>query len=280
MRDSFSLNIRGRLLRLDRPLVMGILNVTPDSFFEESRVSDDAVASRVRRMIDEGADIIDVGACSTRPDSTPVTEKEELGRLHKALGILDEEFPDAVVSIDTFRGNVVRECVERHNVSIINDVSACEWDDAMMDAVVDARLPYILTHSVGAAGNRPEYGNFMPEVLCALSKSLWELRSRGVADIIVDPGFGFGKSVGQNYEMLVMLREFAILDAPILVGVSRKSMITKTLGVDASQALNGTTALNMAALMGGAHILRVHDVREAVETVCLYQKMQSSINFV
>ena len=140
--------------------------------------------------------------------------------------------------------------------------------------------PYILTHSVGAAGNRPEYGNFMPEVLCTLSKSLWELRSRGVADIIVDPGFGFGKSVGQNYEMLVMLREFAILDAPILVGVSRKSMITKTLGVDASQALNGTTALNMAALMGGAHILRVHDVREAVETVCLYQKMQSSINFV
>ena len=264
-------------MRLDRPLVMGILNVTPDSFFEESRVSDDAVASRVRRMIDDGADIIDVGACSTRPDSTPVTEKEELERLHKALGVLDAEFPGTIVSIDTFRGNVVRECAEQHNVSIINDVSACDWDDAMMDAVVDARLPYILTHSVGAAGNRPEYDNFMPEVLCSLSKSLWELRSRGVADVIVDPGFCFGKSLEQNYEMLALLREFAILDAPLLVGVSRKSMITKTLGIDASQALNGTTALNMAALIGGAHILRVHDVREAVETVRLYQKMQSSI---
>ena len=276
MRDTFSLNIRGRLLWLDRPMVMGILNVTPDSFFEESRVPDDAIVSRVRKMLADGADIIDVGGCSTRPGSAPATECEELGRLHRALDVLDREFPDAVVSIDTFRGGVVRECVERHNVSIVNDVSAFAWDPAMFDAVADARLPYILTHSAGAAGSSPEYKDFMPEVLHSLSASLWELRSRGVADVIVDPGFGFGKSVEQNYVMLAQLREFGMLDTPILVGLSRKSMITKVLGVDASQALNGTTALNMAALLGGAHILRVHDVRAAAETVSLFQKMQSS----
>ena len=277
MRDCFSLNINGRLLRLERPQVMGILNVTPDSFFGESRVGNGEIVSRVRAMLNEGADIIDVGACSTRPGSIPASEKEELERLHRALDVIDAEFPEVVVSVDTFRAAVVRECVSRHNVAIINDVSACGWDDAMIDAVAEVRLPYILTHSVGAAGTLPEYKEFMPEVMLSLSKVLWELRGRGVADVIIDPGFGFGKSVEQNFAMLAHLREFSILEAPVLVGLSRKSMITKVLRIGAAQALGGTTALNMAALMNGAHFLRVHDVRAAVEVVKLYQQMRSSV---
>ena len=278
MRSVFSLNIRGRLLEIDRPLVMGILNVTPDSFFEESRVNNDALLERLRTMLAEGVDIIDVGACSTRPGSVPVDEKTELGRLHKALDIIDSEYPDAIISIDTFRGGVVQECAQHHNVSIINDVSAFSWDDTMIDAVAAANLPYILTHSVGDAGCRPEYGNFLSEVLSFLSASVWQLRQRGVSDVIIDPGFGFGKSVEQNYAMLARLQEFTLFDAPILAGLSRKSMITKVLGIDAKQALNGTTALNMLALMNGADILRVHDVRQAVETVKLYQTLQFSSN--
>lgn len=278
MKSVFSLNIRGRLLEIDRPLVMGILNVTPDSFFEESRVNNDALLERLRTMLAEGVDIIDVGACSTRPGSVPVDEKTELGRLHKALDIIDSEYPDAIISIDTFRGGVVQECAQHHNVSIINDVSAFSWDDTMIDAVAAANLPYILTHSVGDAGCRPEYGNFLSEVLSSLSASVWQLRQRGVSDVIIDPGFGFGKSVEQNYAMLARLQEFTLFDAPILAGLSRKSMITKVLGIDAKQALNGTTALNMLALMNGADILRVHDVRQAVETVKLYQTLQFSSN--
>lgn len=277
MRDCFSLNINGRLLRLERPQVMGILNVTPDSFFDGSRVENTAIASRVRAMIDEGVDIIDVGACSTRPGSIPASEKEELERLHRALDVIDAEFPKAVVSVDTFRAAVVRECVSRHNVAIINDVSACGWDNAMIDAVAEARLPYVLTHCAGAAGTSPEYKEFMPEVMLSLSKVLWELRARGVADVIIDPGFGFGKSVEQNFAMLACLREFAVLDAPVLVGLSRKSMITKVLQIEAAQALGGTIALNMVALMNGAHILRVHDVRAAVEVVKLYQQLSASV---
>lgn len=275
MKAGFSLNIKGRLCRIEHPLVMGILNVTPDSFFSGSRVGADALHTYVSKMVDEGADIIDIGACSTRPGSLPVDEKTELERLHKALNVIDADFPDAIVSIDTFRGRVVQECVEHHNVSIINDVSAFSWDNTMLDAVASARLPYILTHSVGAAGDTPEYKNLLPDVLRFLSEKLWQLRQHGVADVIIDPGFGFGKSVEQNYEMLARLQEFSLLDAPVLVGVSRKSMITKVLKVDASQALNGTTALNMAALMGGAHILRVHDVCAAAETIRLYRMMQS-----
>ncbi|MBR6649629.1 MAG: dihydropteroate synthase, partial [Bacteroidaceae bacterium] len=275
MKAGFSLNIKGRLCRIEHPLVMGILNVTPDSFFSGSRVGADTLHTYVSKMVDEGADIIDIGACSTRPGSLPVDEKTELERLHKALDVIDADFPDAIVSIDTFRGRVVQECVEHHNVSIINDVSAFSWDNTMLDAVASARLPYILTHSVGAAGGTPEYKNLLPDVLRFLSEKLWQLRQRGVADVIIDPGFGFGKSVEQNYEMLARLQEFSLLDAPVLVGVSRKSMITKVLKVDASQALNGTTALNMAALMGGAHILRVHDVCAAAETIRLYRMMQS-----
>lgn len=273
----FTINVGGRLITTEQPLVMGILNITPDSFYEGSRVLPAEVAVRVRKMIDEGADIIDVGACSTRPQGEQVSQKEELARLHSALEIIDKEFPDAVVSIDTYRAKVVAECCSEHNVAIINDVSGFEWDSEMFDAVVAADKAYVLTHSVGRAGDEPRYSNFFPQMMQSLSQKMWQLHQSGVKDVIVDVGFGFGKSLEQNYQMLAHLNEFKMLDAPLLVGVSRKSMITKLLGVQASDALNGTTVLNTIALMKGADILRVHDVAAAVESVRLCQAVAGVI---
>ena len=274
----YTLNIKGELMSLASPKVMGILNVTDDSFYAGSRVpSPELFVGRAKGMIADGADILDIGACSTRPGSEPVGEDEELERLHRALELLDKELPHAVVSIDTFRGAVVRECVKEHNVSIINDVSGFEWDDGMLDAVSSVNVPYILTHSVGFAGDDVEYDNFLPQVLQRLAQKMWQLRQSGVKDVIVDPGFGFGKSVQQNFLMLKELKEFAVLDAPLLAGVSRKSMITKVLGCAPDAALAGTVALNMAALMGGASILRVHDVREAADTVKMYMAMNDKL---
>lgn len=271
----YTINVRGALMTFDAPRVMGILNVTPDSFYEASRVADgDSLLLRARKMVADGADILDIGACSTRPGGAIVPEDEELRRLHAALDLLDKELPQAVVSVDTFRARVARECAERHNVAIINDVSGFSADEEMLDAVAELRVPYVLTHAVGSSDSRPHYENFLPEVLTALSRKMWQLRQRGVADVIIDPGFGFGKSVEQNYAMLASLPEFAALDAPVLVGVSRKSMITKVLGVSANDVLNGTTILNAFALMGGAHILRVHDVAPAVEAVRLYKALR------
>ena len=271
----YTINVRGALMTFDTPRVMGILNVTPDSFYEASRVADgDSLLLRARKMVADGADILDIGACSTRPGGAIVSEDEELRRLHAALDLLDKELPQAVVSVDTFRARVARECAERHNVAIINDVSGFSADEEMLDAVAELRVPYVLTHAVGSSDSRPHYENFLPEVLTALSRKMWQLRQRGVADVIIDPGFGFGKSVEENYAMLASLPEFAALDAPVLVGVSRKSMITKVLNVSAAEALNGTTILNAFALMGGAHILRVHDVAPAVEAVRLYKALR------
>ncbi|MBO7240361.1 MAG: dihydropteroate synthase [Bacteroidaceae bacterium] len=274
MKMSHSIDIRGKLMMLDKPVVMGILNVTDDSFYDGSRVASSVeLARRAKSMVDAGAGILDVGACSTRPGATPVAEEVELARLHSALEILDKELPEAVVSVDTFRAAVVRECVASHNVSIINDVSGFEWDCDMLPAVADSRLPYVLTHSVGLAGETVAYDDFMPQVLQRLAAKMWQLRQAGVADVIVDPGFGFGKSVEQNYCMLESLRDFEILDAPLLVGLSRKSMITRLLGIEAGDALAATTALNLIALRNGADILRVHDVKEAVQAVTLAQAM-------
>ena len=269
-----TINIRGGLMTLDKPVVMGILNITDDSFYEGSRVvSPGDLVSRASAMIDAGAGIIDVGACSTRPGGVPVEEAVELARLHEALELLDKELPGAVVSVDTFRGAVARECVMNHNVAIINDVSGFEWDKAMFDVVAELRVPYVLTHSLGYAGEEVEYDSFMPQVLKRLVEKLWQLRQAGVPDVIVDPGFGFGKSLEQNYCMLSSLRDFELLDAPLLVGLSRKSMITRLLDVEASGALAATTALNLVALRNGANILRVHDVAEAVQAVKLAQAL-------
>ena len=261
-------------MQFGKPVVMGILNVTDDSFFEESRVLSSAgLVSRAKAMVDAGAAILDVGACSTRPGAEPVGQELELERLHAALDVLDRELPDAVVSVDTFRGAVVRECVASHNVSIINDVSGFEWDGDMFAAVADSKLPYVLTHSVGFAGGAVEYTDFIPQVLQRLADKMWHLRQAGVSDVIVDPGFGFGKSIEQNYRMLASLRDFELLDAPLLVGLSRKSMITRLLGIGAGEALAATTALNLVAVRNGADILRVHDVKEAVQAIELAQAM-------
>ena len=271
---SYTINVRGRLMPLDEPVVMGILNVTDDSFFDGSRVASPVdMVCRAKAMLAAGAGILDVGACSTRPGSTPVTQDVELARLHAALEVLDKELPDAVVSIDTYRAAVVRECVASHNVSIINDVSCLEWDDDMLAAVAGCKLPYVLTHSMGFAGEAVEYDSFMPQVLQRLAAKMWQLRQAGVVDVIVDPGFGFGKSVEQNYCMLASLREFAMLDAPLLVGLSRKSMITRLLDIEPGDALAATTALNLVAVRNGANILRVHDVPEAVQAVKLARAM-------
>ena len=268
---SGSINVNGKLMLMDVPRVMGILNVTPDSFFEGSRVAaGELLVERVQKMLADGADILDVGACSTRPSGEPVSEEEELKRLHAALDVLDEHFPSAVVSVDTFRARVAEECVTRHNVAIINDVSGFEWDSAMLDVVARLNVPYVLTHSVGWAGGEVAYGDFLPEVLTALAKKVWQLRQLGVKDVIVDPGFGFGKSVEQNYEMLASLSLFQELEAPLLVGLSRKSMMTKLLGISAADALPETSALNMVALQGGADILRVHDVRQAANVIRMF----------
>ena len=267
-----TINIRGRLMTLDKPVVMGILNITDDSFFEGSRVASPAeLVSRASAMIDAGAGILDVGACSTRPGGTPVEEAVELARLHAALELLDKELPGVVVSVDTFRGAVARECVMNHNVAIINDVSGFEWDKTMFDVVAELRVPYVLTHSLGYAGEEVKYDNFMPQVLKRLAEKLWQLRQAGVPDVIVDPGFGFGKSLEQNYCMLSSLRDFELLDAPLLVGLSRKSMITRLLGIEPHEALAATTALNLVAVKNGADILRVHDVKEAVQAIELAQ---------
>ena len=257
----------------DVPMVMGILNVTSDSFYALSRVEGDGLLARAKDMLTAGASILDLGACSTRPGSEPVSQKEELARLHSALDILDKELPDAVVSIDTFRAEVVRECVKEHNVSIINDVSGFDWDNGMLDAVIEASLPYVLTHSVDVTSAEC----CTAQVLASLSQKMWQLRQGGVCDVIVDPGFGFGKTLAQNFELFGNLGEFAMLEAPLLVGISRKSMITKTLGVATADALEGTVALNTMALDRGADILRVHDVKEAAQAVALWRAVNGKV---
>lgn len=254
-------------MTLDTPVIMGILNVTPDSFYASSRVAGDALLVRAKEMLAHGAAILDLGACSTRPGGEFVSSKEELARLHAALEVLDRELPNAVVSVDTFRAEVVKECVKEHNVAIINDVSGFDWDNGMFDAVAEASLPYVLTHACDVTSLKA----CTPQVLTTLSQKMWQLRQAGVADVIVDPGFGFGKTLEQNHELFGTLKEFAMLEAPLLVGISRKSMITKVLGVSASEALEGTVALNAMALDRGANILRVHDVEVASQVVALWK---------
>lgn len=276
MKKCFTINCNGKLVGLERPMVMGVLNVTPDSFYARSRVECDALAAAARRMVDDGADIIDLGACSTRPGAAPTTMQEELQRLHKALDLLDKELPRAIISVDTYRPQVVREVVANHNVAMINDVSGLEQDNEMIDAVAEINKPYVLTHGAGTADLCPQGGNSLPSIIETLAAKMWQLRQRGVRDVIIDPGFGFGKSMEQNYSIMNNLQEFQILDAPLLVGVSRKSMLTKLLSIEADDALNATTALNTIALTKGADILRVHDVAQAVQAVRVFMAVQAA----
>ena len=265
-----TVNVRGKLLSLDAPLVMGILNVTPDSFYATSRQqTEDAVARRADEMVAEGADIIDVGGCSTRPGGAPATEAEEMARLRMALGVVTLRHPDAVVSVDTFRPEVARMAVEEFGAAIINDVSEggqLYGDDAapstaevpaMFAMVARLRVPYVLT-SV-----RPT----LDEMLPALAREVEQLHALGVSDILIDPGFGFGKYLGQNYQLMAHLEHLHALRQPLLVGVSRKSMLWRLLGTTPEATLPATTALHAIALMKGASVLRVHDVAAAVQ-VC------------
>ena len=268
---TYSLNLRGQLVTIDYPWVMGIVNVTPDSFYSGSRVTDErTLIDRVRTMVADGADIIDVGACSTRPGSESVDAQGEMERLQWALAAIRRELPDVILSIDTYRAEVARRCVEEWGADIINDISGGTIDERMFETVASLRVPYVLMHMRGTPetmSSLTDYDDVTAEVLEWMARRIDELRQMGVADIIADPGFGFAKTLEQNYEMLARLDAFHALDAPLLVGVSRKRMIYTLLGCSADDALNGTTAVNTIALLQGAHILRVHDVRAAVEAV-------------
>lgn len=274
------LNVGGRLLDLSEPRVMGILNVTPDSFYAESRTSEaDAIAARVHQILDEGAAIVDIGAYSSRPGAEVVTPEEEMKRLRKGLEILRRETPDAVVSVDTFRADVARMCVEEYGVAIINDISGGELDENMFATIAQLGVPYILMHMQGTPQDMqqaPRYDNVLSEVFLYFARKVQQLRDLGVKDIVLDPGFGFGKTLEHNYRLMAHLEEFRLFELPLLVGVSRKSMIYRLLDVTPQEALNGTTVLNTLALMKGADILRVHDVRQAVEAVKLVETMEAN----
>lgn len=279
---TYSLNLNGRLVLIDRPWVMGIINVTPDSFYSASRVNDEAaLVERVRQMVADGADVLDVGACSTRPDSQSVDAQGEMQRLQWALAVIRREAPDVVISVDTFRADVARRCVEQWGADIINDISGGTLDEEMFSTVVSLGVPYVLTHTRGTPAtmsSMTDYGDVAADVLEWMARRIDELRQMGVADVIADPGFGFAKDVEQNYRLLTCLDAFHALNAPLLVGVSRKRMVYMPLGITPDEALNGTTVVNTMALERGAHILRVHDVKAAVQAVTLTAMARRTTN--
>ena len=283
MKTPLYINVNGRLMDLSKPQVMGILNVTPDSFYAGSRgVTEQSIVDRLYQCMDEGASIVDIGAYSSRPGADNVSTKEEMDRLRMGLELVRKHRPDAIVSVDTFRADVAKMCVEEYGVALINDISAGQMDEQMFTTIARLGVPYIIMHMKGTPQDMqiaPQYDHFLKEVFYHFSEKVQRLRDLGVKDIIIDPGFGFGKTLEHNYELMNHLEEFALFELPVLVGISRKSMIYKLLGITPEEALNGTTALNTIALQKGAHILRVHDVREAVETVKIVQQMKTCQKF-
>lgn len=264
-----TLNLRGRLLELREPQIMGILNVTPDSIFSESRTPDEEhIAQRVKQMMNDGADMIDIGGYSSRPGANDVSTEEEMNRLRRGLRIIRKLYPDVLVSVDTFRADVARMCIEEEGADIINDISGGMMDRQMFRTVAQLHVPYIMMHMQGTPDSMqlaPHYDNLRQEVMLYFAERIDRLCQMGVKDIIVDPGFGFGKTMEHNYELMAHLEDFHVFGLPLLVGISRKTMIYKLLGGTPQTSLNGTTVLNTIALTKGAHILRVHDVKEAVE---------------
>ena len=276
----YTLNLGGRLLPLDRPRVMGILNATPDSFYDASRCGSgaEAIARRARAIIEEGGDIIDIGAYSSRPGADDVSPEEEWLRLDRALDTIRSLYPESILSVDTFRADIARRCVEQYGVQIINDISGGDLDPEMFDTVADLHTAYILMHMKGTPQTMqeaPRYNHLMADVTDYFARRIDRLHRLGVSDIVVDPGFGFGKTLDDNYRLLRRLDELRPLGKPLLVGVSRKSMIYRLLGTTPAESLTGTTALHTLALINGASILRVHDVREAVETSKIVSKTLS-----
>ena len=267
----YSINVGGELLSLEKPVMMGILNATPDSFYQHDEGAE-AICQRTRKMFSEGATIVDVGACSTRPGYTAPDEKEEMRRLREALSIVREEAPKAIVSVDTFRANVAKMCVEEFGVQIVNDISEGELDKDMFKTVAELGVPYVLTHN--KAIHDTDDATFMAALLRDLGSKVETLHELGVCDIILDPGFGFGKTLEQNYILMRNLEVLHELHLPLLVGVSHKSMIFKLLGTTPDEALNGTTVLHTVALQKGAHILRVHEVKEAIECIKINNELK------
>lgn len=275
-----TLNLRGRLLELREPQIMGILNVTPDSFYSDSRTPDEAhITERVRQMMDEGADMIDIGGYSSRPGADDVTPEEEMDRLRRGLRIVRKLYPEVPVSVDTFRADVARMCIEEEGADIINDISGGMMDRQIFRTVARLGVPYILMHMQGTPDTMqvaPHYDNLRREVMLYFAERIDRLCQMGAKDIVVDPGFGFGKTLEHNYELMNHLEDFAVFNLPLLVGISRKSMIYKLTGGTPQTSLNGTTVLNTISLVKGAHILRVHDVKAAAEAKQIYMAMKQN----
>jgi dihydropteroate synthase len=269
-----TLNVGGRLIDLRQPRVMGILNVTPDSFYKDSRVNADNVLDQVEQMLKEGADLLDVGGYSSRPGAVDISVEEELKRVIPVVKAIKHVYPDAIISVDTFRSEVARQSVEA-GADLVNDISAGLLDEKMFSVVRQAGVPYIMMHMRGTPQTMralTEYENLLKEMVDYFHQRIFLARQAGIKDIMLDPGFGFAKTAQQNFQLLHHLKHFEMLELPILAGISRKSMIWNTLGIEPTDALNGTTALNMMALMNGASILRVHDVKPAIECIKLYQQ--------
>lgn len=273
-----TINCKGQLVDLSTPKVMGILNVTPNSFFDGGKYKNESeMLSKVGKMLSEGATFIDVGAYSSKPSAEFVSEEEELQRIVPIINLILEYYPETLISIDTFRSDVAKVCIE-NGAAIINDISAGNLDDNMLETIAKYNVPYIMMHMRGTPQTMQamtSYENIVKEILFYFSERIAQARSHGINDLIVDPGFGFAKTLEQNYEVLQKMELFEILELPLLAGVSRKSMIYKTLNSTAEEALNGTTVLNTIALTKGAKILRVHDVKEAMECVTLFNKINN-----
>lgn len=271
-----TINCKGQLIDLSKPKVMGIVNITPDSFYGKSRfIGKKNVIQRIEQIVNEGVDIVDIGAYSSRPGADHIDEEIEWNRLAPVLEVIRNYNENLIVSVDTFRSGIATKTVKQFNVDIINDISAGSMDDIMFETIAELGVPYIIMHMQGNPQNmqqNPKYEHLMREVFYYFAQKVTKLNELGVSDIIIDPGFGFGKTMEHNYEILNKLDEFKVFELPLLVGLSRKSMIYKLLETDAENALNGTTVLNTMALTKGANILRVHDVKEAVELVKLHEK--------
>jgi dihydropteroate synthase len=269
-----TLNCRGKLLDLSKPRIMGILNITPDSFYDGGRYFEsDAIKSRIDQLINEEADIIDVGAYSSKPGATEISTEEEKRRLSGALNLLRKHYPDAIASVDTFRSEVARMVVSDFKADMINDISAGRLDPQMIETVAGLGVPYVMMHMQGTPATmqlNPVYGDIVNELISFFSEKIHMASMAGIKDLIIDPGFGFGKTIQHNFQLLNKLEVFSIFELPVMVGLSRKSMIHKSLGITPGESLNGTTVLNTMALLNGANLLRVHDVKEARETVRLF----------
>jgi dihydropteroate synthase len=274
------INVGGRLLDLSIPKVMGIINITPDSFYAGSRYTTETEILRAAtKMLEDGADIIDVGGYSSRPGANDVSKEEEIDRVLLAVKLISREHSEAIISVDTFRADVAREAIIGCGAHIINDISGGDSDTDMFLVVESLKVPYIIMHMKGTPQTmqyKPVYEDIIADILKWFGDKIFRLNSAGVKDIIVDPGFGFGKTIEHNFEILRRLSDFSVTGLPLLVGLSRKSMIWKTLGIKADEALSGTIAMNAIALNNGADILRVHDVKEAVQTVKLMNKIRNA----